>query len=120
VAFDIKRHGRGEGARFAQQQELRAPAAPRRSAAGFVQRVQEFVAQEGLLAGERIPLLRRDRIERGDDVEGRAGFPRAAAAFFSAGYVERSRCEARRRAAKRRGVEIGIEAGSCHELRNRY
>src|SRR5436853_230745 len=55
VALHVERHRAGERAVLFQQKILRPPALGRRRTAGLVKRVQEFVAEEGMAARERIP-----------------------------------------------------------------
>jgi hypothetical protein len=77
-----------------------------------VEGVQEFMAQERLLACERVPFVRRNRVERSGDFEGDPVFRGAGAAFVRAGYLVRSRCgDAGRRASRRVSVGAGRGGG---------
>ena len=60
VCFQIKRHGAGKRLFVTHDQILRRPSRRGAGAAGFMQRVQKFVAQQRMAVRQRIPFGGRE------------------------------------------------------------
>jgi hypothetical protein len=69
MRLDVERHGPGERSVALEQEELRLPAATGTGAAGVGERSEKFVPQEGIAAGEGVPLRRGDAVERVGDAQ---------------------------------------------------
>ena len=69
MRFQVKRQCAGERAVFAQDKKMRGPAGFCAGASGLVQRMQEFMPQERIVAGEPVPLARGNRGNRVADFD---------------------------------------------------